>query len=81
LENVKDDLFKLVNDLQQDRAAKKPTAPNSILVKNVLGDYDNPQPLNIMAFHALVSSQTYNLYNPLIVADNLLSTPEQPPEA
>jgi hypothetical protein len=81
LENVKDDLFKIVNDLQQDHAAKKPTAPNSILVKNVLGDFDSPRQLNMLALSAPVTTQTYNLYNQLMLANHLRSTPEQPPEA
>ena len=81
LESAKDDLFKITNDLQQDNAAKKSGAPNSILVKNVLSDYDNLQQLNIPALYAAVSAQSYNLYQPELVANLLHSTPEQPPEA
>jgi len=81
LESAKDDLFKITNDLQQDNAAKKSGVPNSILVKNVLGDYDNLQQLNIPALYAAVSAQSYNLYQPELVANLLHSTPEQPPEA
>jgi len=81
LESAKDDLFKITNDLQQDNAAKKSGAPNSILVKNVLGDYDNLQQLNIPALYAAVSAQSYNLYQPELVTNLLHSTPEQPPEA
>jgi hypothetical protein len=81
LETAKDDLFKLVNDLQQDRSAKKPAVPNSILAKNVLGDYDNPQQLNNPAFYTILPSPTYNLYNQLMLSEQLHSTPEQPPEA
>jgi hypothetical protein len=80
LETVKDDLFKLVNDLQQDHSAKKPASPNSI-VKNALGDYDDPKLLSIAALYNAVANQTYNIYQPLLVADNFRSTPEQPPEA
>jgi hypothetical protein len=81
LESAKDDLFKITNDLQQDNAAKKSGAPNSTLVKNVLGDYDNLQQLNIAALYASLSQQSYNLYQPNLVTDLLHSTPEQPPEA
>jgi hypothetical protein len=81
LETVKDDLFKLVNDLQQDHSAKKSGTPNSILVKNVLGDYDDPKLLNISALYSALSFHTYNLYQSVTVTYNLRSTPEQPPEA
>jgi hypothetical protein len=81
LESAKDDLFKITNDIQQDNAAKKSGAPNSILVKNVLSDYDNLQQLNIPALYAAVSAQSYNLYQPELVTNLLHSTPEQPPEA
>ena len=81
LESAKDDLFKITNDIQQDNAAKKSGAPNSILVKNVLSDYDNLQQLNIPALYAAVSVQSYNRYQPHLVSDLLHSTPEQPPEA
>ncbi|MEP6749887.1 MAG: hypothetical protein ABJB86_19270 [Bacteroidota bacterium] len=81
LESAKDDLFKITNDLQQDNAAKKSGVPNSILVKNVLGDYDNLQQLSIAALYTSLSRQSYNVYQ-LSLATNLHhSTPEQPPEA
>ena len=81
LESAKDDIFKATNDLQQDNAAKKSGAPNSVLVKNVLSDYDNLQQLNISALNAILSEQSYNRYQPHLVSDLLHSTPEQPPEA
>jgi hypothetical protein len=81
LETVKDDLFKLVNDLQQDHAAKKPAAPNSILVKNVLGDYDDPKLLNTPVLYCSMAAHNYNLYQPVTVISNHHTTPEQPPEA
>lgn len=81
LESAKDDLFKITNDLQQDNAAKKSGAPATTLVKNVLGDYDNLQQLNIAAQYTTLSEQSYNLYQPNLVADLLHSIPEQPPRA
>ena len=81
LESAKEDLFKITNDLQQDNSAKKTGTPNSTLVKNVLGDYDNLQQLNIAAVYASLSRQSYNLYQPNLVTDLLHSTPEQPPRA
>ncbi|MEO6313798.1 MAG: hypothetical protein ABIU63_08840 [Chitinophagaceae bacterium] len=81
LESAKGDLFKITNDIQQDNAAKKSSAPNYTLVKNALGDYDNLQQLNIAAVHLAVSAQSYNLYQPERVANLLHSIPEQPPKA
>ncbi len=81
LENVKDDLFKMVNDLQQDHSAKKPSAPNSILVKSVLSDYDSPRQSSLADLYITGSSNSYGLYHPLILTDQILRTPEQPPEA
>lgn len=81
LESAKEAIFKTTNDLQQDNAAKKTGTPNSSLVKNVLGDYDNLQQLNVSALYAILSGQSYNGYQPHLVTDILHATPEQPPEA
>jgi hypothetical protein len=81
LESAKDDLFKITNDLQQDNGAKKSGAPNLILVKNLLGDYDNLQSLQVAALQTILSEQSYNAYQPVLVADLLHSIPEQPPKA
>ncbi len=81
LESAKDDLFKITNDLQQDNATKKSGAPNISLVKNVLGDYENPQPVHLASLHTILSEQSYNVYQPVLVADLLHSIPEQPPKA
>ena len=81
LESAKEDLFKITNDLQQDNAAKKSGVPNSILVKNVLSDYDNQQQLSMSAVCAAVPAQSYNLYQYQLVTKLLHSTPERPPEA
>lgn len=79
LESAKDDLFKIANDLQQDNAAKKSGTPGFSLVKSVLGDYENPQPLHIAVLPAISSEQSYSVYQPVLVADLLHSIPEQPP--
>ncbi len=81
LESAKEDLFKITNDLQQDNAAKKSGAPNVSLVKSVLGDYENPQPLHLASLPTILSAQSYNVYQPVLVADLLHSIPEQPPRA
>jgi len=81
LESAKDDLFKITNDLQQDNSAKKTGTPVQSPVKNVLGDCDNLQQLNISALYAAISQQSYNVYQPVLVSQLLHSTPEQPPEA
>lgn len=81
LETAKDDLFKIANDLQLDHSAKKPAAPASILVKNVLGDYDDPKSFSIAALYNTLAGQTYNIYQPVLITDHLHATPEQPPEA
>jgi len=81
LESAKDDLFKITNDLQQDNSPKKSGVPASLLVKNVLSDYDNLQQLSIAAIFAAASEKSYNVYRSNLVTDLLHSTPEQPPEA
>jgi len=81
LETAKKDLFKITNDIQQDNGAKKSGSNGSLLVKASLGDYDNLQQLNFSAQQALLSETSYNVYQPNLVADLLLSIPEQPPKA
>ena len=81
LESAKDDLFKISNDLQQDNSAKKSGAPNSTLVKNLLGDYDDLQQLSIAALYAAISHQSYSVYQNNRIADLFHSIPEQPPKA
>ena len=81
LESAKDDLFKISNDLQQDNSGKKSGVPNSTPVKNALGDYDDLQQLSIAALYASLSEQSYNVYQPNLVADLLHSILEQPPKA
>jgi hypothetical protein len=81
LESAKDEIFKATNDLQQDNSAKKSGAPNTAVVKNVLSDYDNHQQLNFSALYAAVPAQSYNVYQPNLVADLIHSIPEQPPKA
>ena len=81
LELAKGDLFKITNDLQQDNAAKKSGTPTVSLVKSLLGDYDNPQQLNMAARYALAATPAYTVYQPGLVTDLYHSTPEQPPEA
>ncbi|MEO5593222.1 MAG: hypothetical protein ABIR15_05850 [Chitinophagaceae bacterium] len=81
LETAKDDIFKTTNDLQQDNSAKKTGTPNAVPVKNLLGDYDKLQQLHVPALYAILSEQSYNMYQPNLVTDLLHSTPEQPPKA
>lgn len=79
LESAKGDLFKMANDLQQDNGAKKSGTSNLSLVKSVLGDYENTLPLHLASLPTILSEQSYNVYQPVLVTDLLHSIPEQPP--
>jgi len=79
LQSARDNLFKLVNDVQQDRPAKKST--NTSAAKSITGDYDNQQPLAFAATHHAATQQQYAVYTAPALSHLLTSTPEQPPEA
>ena len=81
LESAKGDLFKMTNDLQQDNAAKKSGTPGVSLVKSVLSDYDHQPFTAIASLQTILSEQSYNVYQPVLVADLFHSIPEQPPRA
>jgi hypothetical protein len=79
LETVKDDFFKISNDLQQNNNSKKPGNSKSAF-KNLQGEYDR------YSFVLHTNSLVYNQQNCWlpITSRNLLSfphiSPEQPPD-
>jgi len=81
LENAKDDMFKLVNDLQQDRSAKKPGGSSAVPVKNIMSDYVDPTQMEQVSIQQSLSLQAYNMFQPAALNNLRMLKPEQPPEA
>jgi len=79
LQSARDNLFKLVNDVQQDRPAKK--SANTSLSKSSTGDYDNQQLTAFAARQYTASRPHFAAFRAPALACLLISTPEQPPEA
>jgi hypothetical protein len=81
LQSAGDNFFKLVNDLQQDRSAKKSTDGNTGAFKNLTGDYDNQPPAAFVAALYTAAAPPYGVLAAPSLTHLLKATPEQPPEA
>jgi len=81
LQSARNDLFTLVNDLQQDQPSKKSTDTNTGNSKNLAGDYDDQQPAAFVAAHYTAAQHAYTVFAAPALSHLLKSTPEQPPEA
>lgn len=81
LQSARNDLFSLVNDLQQDHPAKKSTDANSGASKNLAGDYDDQQAAAFVAASYTAARHAYAVLAAPSLSHLLKATPEQPPEA
>jgi len=81
LQSARDNFFKLVNDLQQDRPAKKSTDTNTGAFKNVTGDYDNQQAPAFAVLHFTDARQAYAVSAAPALSRLFITIPGQPPEA